>query len=199
VRILVAVLVWAAAIAGGIGVSTVVAHSIHHELATTSADPSNLTSTDKLSLFKTANLAKAMAIAAKDVGPNAQVDSFTLYPGYASIQVVQGNTETDEYVNVNGDHSQSTSPFTDTGDVLFPLSEITSDFASTLAQRIATLGQTPESQLHYMIVETDPDTKKLVWYAYTVPGARAEYFQMNAPNGKLFAEISGVGLKRAKG
>jgi hypothetical protein len=49
-----------------------------------------------------------------------------------------------------------------------------------------------------MIVETDPDTKKLVWYAYPVAGSRASYFQMNAPNGKLFEELDGIGLKRVK-
>jgi hypothetical protein len=122
-----------------------------------------------------------------------------MYPGYASIDVVKGNTDIHFYVNANGDHSESTSPHTPSSDILFPLSEVANDFAAVMSQKIATLAHTPESQLRYMIVETDPDTKKLVWYAYTAPGSAIDYFQMNAPNGRLFEDNSTTGLKRVKG
>jgi hypothetical protein len=208
-RVLIALLVWAAAIAAGIGVSTVVADSIHHSSGGGSSDPSSITATDANSLFQSANFAKALSTATSQLGADAQVDSFTLYPGYLSVDAVKGNTDVNFYVDANGDHSQTTSNDLPVGDKLFPLSDVPSDFPSNFAQRISTKAKFPESQLHYLIIETDPISKKLQYFAYpvqnatvqngTVTAAPIEYFQMNAPHGRLYEELSSQGLQPVKG
>jgi len=207
-RVVIALLVWAAAIAAGIGVSTVVADSIHKTAGSSTADVSSITATDSASLFRTANFTKALNTAKAQLGANAQVDSFTLYPGYASIDVVKGNSDINFYVNANGDHNQTTSDVLPVGDTLFPLSAIPNDFPATFAQRIATKAKYPEASLHYLIVEVG-DNNKLRWFAYpvqnatvqngTVTASPVEYFQMNAPHGRLFEELSSSGLQPVKG
>jgi hypothetical protein len=205
-RVLIALLVWAAAIAGGIGVSTVVADSIHTSGSGSasggggsSVDVGAITASDSDSLFHTTNFSKALSTATTALGANAQLDSFTLYPGYLSIDAVNGKTDINFYVDATGSHSETTSNVVPTSDALFPLSDITSDFPATISQRIATLAKTPLSQLHYLIAETGADNKSLVWYAYPVSGSSVSYFQMKAPHGRLFEQLQTGGLQRVKG
>lgn len=207
-RVLVALLVWLAAIAGGIGVSSVVAASVHNEQSSSGSDSgggagpvdiSEITSTDSHSLFNTTNFSEALSIVSQALGSDAQVDSFTVYPGYVSVQAVKNKLEIDYYLDANGNHDETTSTALPTGDVLFPLSAIPSDFPAVIASKIATLAHTPESQLHYLIAETDPDSKKLQWFAYPASGGSISYFQMNAPRGRLFEQPPSGALKRVKG
>lgn len=209
-RVLIALLVWAAAIAAGIGVSTVVADSIHNTQGSGgSADVSSITATDSASLFRTANFEKALSTTRSQLGSDAQVDSFTLYPGYLSVDAVKGNSDINLYVDANGNHSATTSNNLPLGDKLFALSEVPNDFPARLAGRIATKAKYPESGLHYLIVETDPISKKLQWFAYpaqnatvqngTLTAAPVEYFQMNAPHGRLYEELSSRGLQPVTG
>jgi len=197
-RVLIAMLVWAAAIAGGVGVSSVVADSIHTKAATASIDVSSITATGSRSLFRTANFTRVLATATTKLGADAQVDSFTLYPGYLSVDAIKGSTDMNLYVSTTGTVDLTDSSATPSGDKLFPLSDVSSSFPATFSQRITSLAHAPASELHYMIVEVDPETKRLQWYAYPVTGSSVEYFQMNGPHGRLFEEFPTSGLQPVK-
>src|SRR5215471_14782246 len=101
-RLVVALIVWAAAIAGAAELSSVVAQHVHTEQASASIDASKVTATNSLSMFGTPNFQKALATAQKKLGPDAQLDQLVIYPGYVDLTAVQGGTEVDVYVNVTG-------------------------------------------------------------------------------------------------
>src|SRR5437764_4438964 len=101
-RLVIALVVWVAAIAGAAELSTVVAHSVHNQAAAASFDASTVTSTDARSLFRTANLEKALTIVRGHFGAGAPLERFVLYPGYLSATAVTSSGEVDVYVNAAG-------------------------------------------------------------------------------------------------
>ncbi len=188
-RLLIAFVVWIAAVLGAAEVSSVVAHSIHHSGSGgsgSSADPSTITSTDSGSLFHAADFNKALATARAHLGADARIDNLALYPGYLSLTAVKGSTETDFYVDANGRTETTTSGGGAGGDTLFSLSKVRPGTPALLARRIANQARTPQSQLHYMIAETDPISHRFQWLVYTVSGSRVEYFQAAGAGGRLF-------------
>jgi hypothetical protein len=203
-RLLVAIIVWVAAIAGAAEVSAVVAHSIKHNGSSSSSgssvDPSSVTAADPSSLFHTANLERALTAAKSSLGADAQLDDFVIYPGYLSVTAVKNGTEIQFYDGVNGNVNTSTGGSPGSSK-LFSLSQITADAPAAIAQRIATLAQVPESQLHYFIAGPDPISSKFGWLVYTVAGSSVEYFQTGGPTSPLFEyrTNSSTGLERLKG
>ena len=97
-------------------------------------------------------------------------------------------------VHSNGSASPGDSP-------LFSLARVRADVPAALAQRIATAGHVPKSQLRYMIAEVDSSDHRFHWLIYTQPGSGAEYFQVSGPTGPLFEYRTGspTGLQRIRG
>lgn len=216
-RLLVALVVWAAAIAGAAGVSTVVARSIRHTSTTAGSSPagsgsgagsgsapsapfnaSAVEAADSDSLFHAANFARALAIVRSHVGAGARLDSVALYPGYAALTLANNGRESDLYVDASGRYDR-----TDTGatvtDPVFSLASVLAAGPGTLARRIARGTRIPLSQLHYVVIRVDPDTKQLQWLVYTVPGTRLEYFQAAGVSGPMIAYGANGGPRRVKG
>ncbi len=84
---------------------------------------------------------------------------------------------------------------------LFSLARVKANVPAALAQRIATVGRVPKSQLRYMIAEVDSSDHRFHWLIYTQPGSGAEYFQISGPTGPLFEYRTGspTGLQRIRG
>jgi hypothetical protein len=202
-RLLIALLVWAAAIGGAAGISNVVAKSIHTAPGTTggSVDPSSIKSTDASSLFRTANLTKALGTIRSHVGADARLDDVALYPGYLSVNMVKNNVEYDVYVDANGRFQETNTGSDGGGQPLFPSSWLTASAPATLEQRISTKAHIPASQLHYMVLDVDSEAKKPApqWDVYTVTGSKVEYLQADGKNagGRLYEYVtnSSTGLK----
>ena len=122
-RLLIALIVWAGAVAAAVGLSGAVAGSIHTTSTTTSAagggagtdtgsgggtapekpfDASNVRPTDSVSLFRTANFARALASARSQLGPRPRIEMLALYPGYLSMTAVSGGKQADVYIDAQG-------------------------------------------------------------------------------------------------
>ncbi len=201
-RWIVALAVWVAAVAGAAGLSSVVASTVRTEQASgassSSFDASAVKAADANSLFHTATLAKALSIARSHIGSGAQLDSLVIYPGYLSMTQVKGTREADVYIAVNGRYD-----LTDTGShigdsSLFSLARVSATAPALIAQRIAKLAHTPLSQLHYIVLEPDPETHRTRWLIYTVEGNPTTYFQTAGPHARLF-KLGPNGLERVRG
>ena len=197
-RWLVALVVWAASVAGAVALSNVVSTSAKSQQAAASFDAGGVTAADSNSLFHTKNFDKVLGIARSHVGAGATYDSLVIYPGYLSMTQVKGAREADVYVAANGRFD-----VTDTGshigtDPLFTLRHVSADAPARIARRIATIAHTPLSQLHYMIYEADPETHHSRWLVYTVQGNPVTYFEISGPNGRLF-KLGPSGLERVRG
>jgi hypothetical protein len=199
-RIVIALIVWAAAIAGAAELSAVVARNVHTQQAAASIDASKVTATDALSMFRTANFQKALATAQKHLGAGAQLNRLVLYPGYLDLTAVRGGSELDVYVNVAGTYDLTTGG-TPGDEVLFPLSKVKASDPAALALRIDVRAHLPQSYLNYMIAEVDSETHHFHWLIYPHKGHGVEYFQTSGPHGRLFeyATHSPTGLTRVRG
>jgi hypothetical protein len=223
VRLLIALVVWVAAVIGAVAISTTVAGSIHDKPIGTAGvgsglssgdgsissnggpsgqDPSSIRSTDKLSLFRTANLDRALSTARRALGSGAQIDDFALYPGYLSMTAVKGGSEVDFYIDANGRVIQTaTGGSADPGST-FRLAQVGATVPGALAHRIATAGHVPESQLHYIVVDVDTEAgHKLEWLVYALQTSRAEYFKASGATGPLleYRRNSPTGLQPVSG
>ena len=203
-RILIALVVWAGAVVGAAGLSTVVADSIHTTgtaAASSSFDASTVKATDSDSLFRTANLERALALARTHLGAGAQIDRFVLYPGYLDLTAVKAGSEADVYIDASGRYEPTSTGGNPGDSPLFSLTRIKADAPAALAQRIAGATQVPEAQLNYMIAQGDPSTHHFQWLVYTLHGSAALYFQTSGPNGPLFElrTNSSTGLQRVRG
>src|SRR5436305_2810315 len=200
-RIVIALVVWAATLAGAAEVSTVVAHQVRKERATASFDASAVTAADPRSLFHTANFDRALAVVRRHFGADARLSRFVLYPGYLSATVVTGaTTTTDVYVNAAGRYEPSDGGSPDSSPA-FELARVPASAPAALAQRIATAGGVPESQLHYMIAERELINHRFHWLVYPVEGGPVTYFETSGPTGRLFEYRTGssTGLQPVRG
>ncbi len=225
-RLLIALLVWAAAVVAAVEVSSAVAGSIHPSPKTAavgsggtgassssngssgssdssgaaSVDPSSVKSTDSVSMFRQANFSRALGAARKQLGSNAKVDNFVIYPGYLSITAVKGNSATELYIDVNG-RVISSSGGSPGLEGVFPLSKVSPAAPPALVKRIASLAHVPGSQLHYMVAEVDPVAHTFRWLVYAVPSSKAEYFATRGVGAPLFEYRKGssTGLQRVSG
>lgn len=221
-RLLIAFVVWVAAVAGAVAVSTTVASSIHNRPAgsavsvtgssgggssfsgggSDSVDPSSIRASDQTSLFRTANFSRAFAKAREALGGNALVDNFALYPGYLSITAVKGGGEVNFYVDANGRVEQTSTGGNPGATSLFRLSKVGVGVPAALAHRISSAAHIPTSQLHYIVVMVDPVSGHgLWWLVYPVHGNRVEYFKASGGTGPLFEyrANSSTGLQPVSG
>ena len=225
-RVLIAMLVWACAIAGAAELSSVVASSIHTSPAGASGssggssgsggstgsgastgsggapfDASSVRATDSRSLFRTANLARALALVRAHYGAGAKLDLVAIYPGYASLTVVRGGSEIDVYVDAVGAFRPTNTGGNPGALPLFSLSRVQAAVPAALARRIEMLGHVAESQLNYMVAEVDPSDGHFRWLVYPLHGNRVEYFQAPGASGQLleYRTNSSTGLQPVGG
>ncbi len=167
----------------------------------TPIDPSKVKSTDAVSLFRAANLARALAVARTQLGAGAELDNVALYPGYLSLMAVKGGSEVEFYLNVAGTHETTNTGGSPGSDQLFSLAQLGPGVPAALARRIATAGHVPESKLNYMVVQGDPVSHLVHWLVYPVQGSRAEYFESSGASGPLFElrANSSTGLEQIRG
>jgi hypothetical protein len=199
-RLVVALVVWTAAVAAAAELSSVVAHSVHNQRAAALVDVANLSSTDARSLFRTANLEKALEAVRTHYGDDVSLDHFVIYPGYLSADVVDAAGEADVYVNAVGAFDTTHTGATPDGGPLLSLSQVKADAPAALADRIAAAGHVPKAALNYMIAELDPATHRFHWLIYVKKGYGADYFQASGPTGRLYVyrTNSTVGLERVR-
>ncbi len=223
-RLLIALVVWAAAVAAAVGISSVVAGSIHTTTTTTTSaesggsgtdtgssggtgtvpktfDASTVKPTDSVSLFRSSNFAHALATARSQLPAHAQVEMVAIYPGYLSMTAVSGTQQSDVYVDAAGTNRTISLGVGSGGSPTFPFSRINSDVPAALGHRIATAGHVPESQLRYMVVEIDPTGPHIRWLVYPNEGNRVEYFEASGATGPLFEyrANSSTGLRQVRG
>lgn len=153
-------------------------------------DASTLTATDPLSLFRTANFAKALATVRTRLGAGVEVSEAALYPGYLALTAVKSGQEDDVEIDAQGSY-ESTSMGGASGQAEFPLSELAVNGPATLAQRIAQYGATPETHLHYMVIDIDPTSNKVEWLVYPLQGSRVEYFKASSPTSLIHGYVAG--------
>jgi hypothetical protein len=196
-----------------VALSGAVASSIHQKPAgaTVSAgsggsggapfDPSSVKPTDAVSLFRTSNFARALAAARADLGAGARLDMLALYPGYHDITAVRAGTEVNVYIAANSNYTQNTTCGNPGSSPLFSFTQVQTAAPAMLAQRIATSGHVPQSQLNYMVVQVEPADHHLRWLVYPRHGNRVEYFQGSGPTGRLFEYVanSSTGLQPVHG
>jgi hypothetical protein len=196
------------AIAGAAGVAGAVAGSIHNSPGSStggsgsSYDASDVKSTDADSFFRAANLAKGLAVARAKLGADAQIDNAVIYPGYLDLTAVKDGNEVDFYINSRGSGELTHSPGVNTSEGVFALSRMTADVPAALAARIAAAANTPESQLHYVVITATRPPKPLDWSIYTVEGDPITYFEAPAgATGPLLelAANSSTGLTPVRG
>jgi hypothetical protein len=190
-RLFVAVLVWAAAIAGAAALSNVVAGSIHTgagqsaaSAAAASFDASKVTAADSRSLFRAANFQKALATVRAHFGASARMDNFVLYPGYLDATVLTPAKSVDVYFNAAGAYEPSDTQ-SDATDV-FPLTRVAASAPAALSERIARFAHVDPSHVAYMIAELDSVSHRFHWLIYMQKGYGVDYFQTRGPTARLF-------------
>jgi hypothetical protein len=210
-RLLVAIVIWVAAIGAAAELSSAVAGSIHvnHSSSIVSAggsepatggstpgagvtpsppfDASKVKATDPLSLFATHNLIKALTTARRQLGTRSKLTELVIYPGYLDITGVRGDNELDIYVNAEGSTTTNTVSGAAGGEPTFSLSKIDAAAPAALAHRIAVAGHTAEAQLGYMVAQVELGENTFHWLIYPRQGNRVEYFEASGPTGELFA------------
>jgi hypothetical protein len=164
-------------------------------------DPSAVKSTDPQSLFRTPNFSRAIGAARAHLGPGAQLDMLALYPGYLSMTAVRAGGEVSVYVAADGRYMQNDTGGNRGSSALFSLARVQIDAPAVLAQRIATSGHVPESQLHYMVARVDSSDHRLRWLVYPSRSSRVEYFQAAGATGPLLEYLanSSRGLQPVRG
>jgi hypothetical protein len=202
-RILVALLVWAAAIVGAAALSSVVAGSVRQAPSAAAApvnfDAGAVTATGSHSLFRTANFAPVLATVRTHLGTGTRIEQAVIYPGYLDVTATQPGGEIDAYIDAIGRYEPTTDGSTPNGP-LFSLARIAPDTPAALGERIATLTHIPQSDLHYMIAERDSITHRFQWLIYMRSGSPVEYFETSGPNAPLYeyAAHSSAGLQRVR-
>src|SRR5947209_18387291 len=165
-RLMIALVVWVGAVVGAVAVSDAVSHSIHNRPAgagrvtfapsggssssssggtrssggggSPAPDPSSIKSTDRVSLFRAANLSKALAKARAALGAGARLDNFALYPGYLSMTAVKGGGEAQLYIDAYGQVQRTARPGSPGIQPLLPLPAVSETVSADDAHRIGT-------------------------------------------------------------
>ena len=118
-RLLISLVVWVGAVFGAAQLSSAVASDYKTSPSSVAAsasgpaaapfDPSSVKAADRRSLFREANLARALSIARRHLGSGARIGDVTLYPGYITFPAVRSGTTGDAEIQADGSYSfQST-------------------------------------------------------------------------------------------
>ncbi len=193
-RLLIAIVVWAAAIAGGVALSSSVAHTVHNEQAkvattTTSSSkptpnfsPDSVKPSDPRSLFVGANFARALGLVRSHVGRNADVKMVEVFPGQLEMTVETSGSELSIIARVDGEYLSSSDSNGSSGQV-FTMSQVSANVPPALARRIAAHGHVPVSALNFMQVRIDEINHVFHWYVYLKQDN--VYFQADTARGPI--------------
>jgi hypothetical protein len=199
-RTLAAVVVWAAAVAAALGVSSAVASGIGSTTTTTATtaagagptgtvtpstpnvrtpaapfDASSVKPTDPRSLFIGSNFRRILLIAQHHLGPRANIEMTRIAPGAIQMTVVKGSKQSLIMVDIKGDYSSTDDgPLVGSAQVYY-LAQLGAHVPSVLAHRLATLAHQPTSSINYMLVQPDPAAQEFFWRVYTTK--QGVYFQ----------------------
>ena len=204
-KLLIALVVWAAALAGAAELSSTVAAkyksagtspvsagtspvSTSTSTVSTGApsfNPSSVKAADRLSLFKTPNLAKALTIARAHLTRDSQLEDATIYPGYLLLTFVSGGSARQVVIEASGAYAGSTSAGS-SGQTHFPLRQLSAAAPAKLAREIAASAHVGESSLSYMILSVNPGSG-LKWQIYPVRTGAILYYQASATGRHLVA------------
>lgn len=194
-RLLIALVVWAAAIFGAVALSSSVAHTVHNEqrraaTTTTTAgkptpnfQPDSVKPTDPRSMFVGANFARALAHVRSHVGPHADVISVEVFPGQVETTVEQQNAEVSAIARADGEYLSSSDSNGGGSTQVFSLSQVSANVPSSLARRLAAHGHVPVADLHFMQVRIDTLHHLFHWYVY--PKQDNLYFQADTAHGPI--------------
>jgi hypothetical protein len=184
-RLLTALVAWAGAIAGGLLLTMVVAHSIH--TATPSAagtsrggvssiarggpsgssfDPASIAPASRRSLFVGPNFSRMLHIVRSHLTPRTEVESVRIAPGDAQFIVIRAGNEHIINVRTNGEYSDIANGPLNTSTEVFALPQIQANAPAALARRIARHGGVPVSGLNYMVIATNPVEHVFIWGVY---------------------------------
>ncbi len=217
-RVVVALVVWVAAAAGAVALSTVVSNSIGSQKATaattvpggfssvsttatqsvaTPFDASTVRPTDPNSLFRPANFARALAIVRTHVGARSRVELLRLAAGNLIVMYPGGGHNNQVIVNADGSGMIENIGPLDPTMQLFPLSKVNVNVPAALAARIAKFGNSPISKLDYMVGDVEPIANSFRWLVFPVGGGSV-HFEAASATGPI-QEFSGSGLRTLPG
>ncbi len=165
------------------GSSTVSAGSNATSTGTAAFDPSSVKSADGLSLLRTANLAKALKIARAHLPRDASLSEATIYPGYLVLIFDTGGSAREVAIEANGAYSGST-PAGSSGRAHFPLKQLSAGVPSKLAKEIEASAHVAESRLGYMVLSANSGSGPR-WQIYPVKSGAVLYYD---------ASVTGRGL-----
>ena len=178
-RLLVAIVVWLAAIAAAVGVSSAVSSSIHP-----SVDPTSITAAQPDSMFEGNNFAKALATIKNHLGAHITTEQVVIYPGYVNVQAERGNSAVFAVLYAGGRWRED-----DGGDATpqfgtFPLSRVNPREPTALVAQLARYNHVPASKLRYMVAQHNPGSKDLRWLIYTLGDSQAFIYTAPTASGQ---------------
>jgi hypothetical protein len=204
-KLLIAIVVWVGALAGAAELSNTVA--AQHKSAgkgavaagtgavsasttavsagTASFDPSSVKAADRLSLFKTANLAEALSSARAHLSRDTQLAGATIYPGYLVLTCVSRGTDRQLVIEANGMYAGSTSVGS-SAQAHFPIEQLSAAAPSKLAREIAATAHVAGSRLGYMTLSVNPGSG-LKWQIYPLRTGAILYYQASVTGRHLVA------------
>ncbi len=217
-RLLVALVVWAAAVAGAIALSSTVASSVGSSTSTTATsisgagsvtqttteapstpfDASSVKPTDPRSLFVAANLRRALSLVRAHAGADPRVELLRLAAGNLIVMLPRGARENQVIVGADGSTMvQDIGPATGAPTPLFRLSRVRPEAPAAIAARIARTGRMQLSQLNYMVADADPIDATFRWLVYPVGGGSV-HFEAATATGPI-TEYSPSGAHKLSG
>lgn len=224
-RLAVAVVVWAGAVAAAVALSSVVADSAHStttastrtasgsaetgttDTASTSStsteatpeppfDPASVKPTDRRSLFRTANFARALRAIRSRYGAGVDIEGLRLTPGEAQFTLIVAGERRSVGVRANGQYLTFFERPLHGSTQAFVLSQVHANVPAALARRIAAHGGVPVAQLEYMLIRIDPAAQRFSWLVYRNGGD--VHFQADGANSPI-TEYGSRGVRTLRG
>jgi hypothetical protein len=197
-KLLIALVVWIAALAGAAELSSTVAAKYKSSKSSAVSagssggspgaapfDPSSVKAADRLSLFKPANLGKALKIAHAHFPRDSQLNDATIYPGYLVLTFVRAGNNREVLIDANGAYNGATSAGS-SGQPSFSIKQLNAGTPSKLVKEIAASAHVRESGLNYMILSANSGSG-LKWLIYPIRTGAVQYYQASVTGRDLVA------------
>ena len=195
-RLLIAVIVWAGALAGAAALSSSVASTVHDQQVKAAAtvvtqastphpnfDPSAVKAADPRSLFVGENFAKVLVLVRRHLGAQADIESLEVFPAQLEATVRQPSAEVSVIARIDGEYLSSSDSNVSGSTQAFRLSQIHADVPPSLVRRISRHGRVPVSAQRFMQVRIDTLNHVFHWYVY--PTRDGIYFQADNAHGPI--------------
>jgi hypothetical protein len=153
----------------GIGAAFGIAAGINGAIGPPAPNPTAVSPTSSLSMFHAAPLKSALSRIESRIPPDARAFWVNVYPGYVDVIADTPTSEISATVYVDGRFVYDDTGTPTPDQKLFPLSSADPSAPPKIAQQISSQYHVPESQIRYMLLESDPISGKLVWRVYSGP------------------------------